>query len=128
MKRRSFLKGLLGAGAALVAAPNIPDLLVPERKIWALDRTLIRRQTTLTVVSSATQDDDLDNLFRNFSSSVGTSGTHLTWDHIQAAKASMEQWEYHREGQWDVWSRFVDDAVRDSWGRNLKFDSALPTS
>lgn len=37
MNRRSFLKAL--AGASLVAAA--PEILVPERRVFALDRTMI---------------------------------------------------------------------------------------
>ena len=47
MRRRSFLKGLLGA-AALVAAPGVPGVLVPERRIWALDRTMTGSSETVT--------------------------------------------------------------------------------
>jgi hypothetical protein len=43
MNRRNFLKGLLGAAGVAAAAPSLVEaaegLLVPERKVWALDRT-----------------------------------------------------------------------------------------
>jgi hypothetical protein len=35
MNRRSFLKGLVGASAALILPP------VPEKKFWALDQTMV---------------------------------------------------------------------------------------
>lgn len=38
MNRRSFIKGIIGATAG---AFIVPEIIVPERRVWALDRTMV---------------------------------------------------------------------------------------
>ena len=127
MRRRSFLKGLLGA-AALIAAPGVPEILVPERKIWALDRTMaatvaeLREHAALTgrlmgLATAEAIDDDLERMFAGFSTSIGKPGTTLTWEHLQAAKQLLVQTQY-----------YDFDEHHDSWGRTMIFDPVLPTT
>lgn len=44
MKRRVFLGGLV-AGAAGLLVPAPPAIVVPERRVWALDRTMTSDRT-----------------------------------------------------------------------------------
>lgn len=46
MNRRSFLKGLVGGAAALVAAPELILPPEPEQRFWQLDRTMIGQDVT----------------------------------------------------------------------------------
>lgn len=40
MDRRSFLRGLVGTAAGVLVAPEV--LADPERRVWALDNTMVR--------------------------------------------------------------------------------------
>ena len=40
MDRRSFLRGLVGTAAGVLVAPEV--LAEPERRVWALDNTMVR--------------------------------------------------------------------------------------
>lgn len=42
MDRRAFLKG---AAATVAGAFIVPEVIVPERRVWALDRTMVRGET-----------------------------------------------------------------------------------
>jgi hypothetical protein len=53
LKRRTFLAGLV-AGIAGLLVPDAPAILVPERRYWALDRTM----ATLPAVEDPLDEDD----------------------------------------------------------------------
>jgi hypothetical protein len=91
--RRGFLKGLAGLGAALtvpfdklVLPPTpiplapVPTLVVPERRIWALDRTMAAPHADFTP-ASWTLDEQRPISGRDLSGRgyYGTSGGVLTF-------------------------------------------------